>query len=129
MFQPVVVAARALPRGTLLTPGDIELAEQDTGTLSYGYLLHPDHVTGNRVRRALAAGEVINPGLLETPNLVQRGQRVTLEARNGGLTVRMAGVAKADGIKGQVIEVENLRTKRIVQAVVRSAKSVEVLLQ
>jgi flagella basal body P-ring formation protein FlgA len=100
----------------------------DTGRMDYGYLVEVSDAVGQRLRRPLAAGEPIAPGNLEIPPMVKRGQRVTLEAQTGGLTVRMAGVAKADGIKGQIIEVENLNSGRDVQAVVRSAKSVEVLL-
>ena len=51
------------------------------------------------------------------------------EALAGGLTVRMAGVARADGALGDTIQVESGTSGRVVQAVVRSAKSVEVLLR
>nr|MDJ0927308.1 flagellar basal body P-ring formation chaperone FlgA [Gammaproteobacteria bacterium] len=129
VFQPVVIATRALPRDSLLTGDDISLAEADIGGLDYGFLSDPANAIGHRLRRPLAAGDVLTPANLETPALIQRGQRVTLEARSGGLTVRMAGVAKADGIRGQIIEVENLGSGRDVQAIVRSAKAVEVLLQ
>ena len=128
IFQQVLVAAHALPRDSLLTADDISLTEMDTGRMDYGYLVEASDAVGQRLRRPLAAGEPIAPGNLEIPPMVKRGQRVTLEAQTGGLTVRMAGVAKADGIKGQIIEVENLNSGRDVQAVVRSAKSVEVLL-
>ncbi|HHQ14634.1 MAG TPA: flagella basal body P-ring formation protein FlgA, partial [Chromatiales bacterium] len=37
--------------------------------------------------------------------------------------------AQSDGIRGQVIDVKNLNSRRTVQAIVRSAQSVEVLLQ
>ena len=129
VFQPVLVAARALPRDSYLAAEDIEIREADTGRLDYGYLVRLDDAVGQRLRRPLSAGEPITPGNLETPAMVLRGQQVVLEARSGGLTVRMAGVAQADGIRGQVIPVENLRSGRRVQAVVRSAKSVEVLLR
>ncbi len=129
VYRPVVVAARALPRDSLLTADDISLAERDLGRLDYGYLGRPEDAVGQRLRRPLAAGEPVTPGNLETPPLVRRGQRVTLEARSSGLTVRMAGMALGEGIRGQVIGVKNLSSGRAVQAIVRSAQSVEVLLQ
>jgi flagella basal body P-ring formation protein FlgA len=60
---------------------------------------------------------------------VRRGQDVQVEAQAGGLQVHMAGVARGDGALGDIIEVENGASGRVVQAVVRSAKSVEVLLR
>ena len=128
-FQQVLVASRALPRGTVLTPGDISLAEEDISSLGYGYLAAPEHAVGHRLRRALNTGDVMTPNMLEVPALVRRGQRLTLEAKSGGLTVRMAGIAKSDGVRGQIIDVENLTSKRLVQAIVRSPQFAEVLLQ
>ncbi|MFQ5635108.1 MAG: flagellar basal body P-ring formation chaperone FlgA, partial [Gammaproteobacteria bacterium] len=80
-------------------------------------------------RRDVRAGKPVTPGMLETPALVKRGQQVTLEARSGGMVVRMAGVAKADGIKGEVIAVENSNSQRVVHAVVRTSRTAEVLLR
>lgn len=129
VFESVVIANRALPRDGLLTAADVSLAERDTGALDYGYLSAVDDAVGQRLRRPLAAGEAIAPGALEMPHLVRRGQQVTLHARSGGMQIRMAGVAQANGIKGQVIAVQNLSSGREVEGIVRSAKSVEVLLQ
>lgn len=128
VFQEVVVAARPLARGAILAEGDIILAERDTTALARGYLLRPEHAIGHRIRRALSPGKPLTPAVLESPPLVRRGQMVNLEARSGGLSVRMRGIAKSDGILGEVIDVENKTTSRRVQAIVRSRKSVEVLL-
>jgi flagella basal body P-ring formation protein FlgA len=74
------------------------------------------------------AGKPLTPSILESPTLIRRGQIVNLEARSGGLTVKMTGIAKSEGILGQIIDVENKATSRRVQAIVRSRKSAEVLL-
>ena len=129
LFQPVLVATRALARDSVLQKEDFVLQDRDTGRLSYGYLGRVDDIVGQRLRKALAPGEVLTPNNLKTPPLVRRGQQVTLEARGRGLTVRMAGVAGDDGVRGEVITVKNLRSGEEVQGIVRSAKSVEVLLQ
>ncbi len=129
LFRTVVVAERSLARDSLLTAGDISLAQRDVGVLDYGYLTASDQAIGNRLRRGVDAGEALTPGNLEIPALVKRGQRVTLTAQSGGVSVRMAGIAQADGTRGEVIKVENLNSGRLIQAIVRSAQSVEVLLQ
>ena len=129
VYQSVVVAARPLQRGSVLAEGDVLLAEQDTSSLPYGYLLNADNAVGSRLRRDVLAGKPVLPAMLETPEMIKRGQQVTLEARSGAMVVRMAGLAKSDGVMGQVIPVENIRTHRVVHAVVRSGRTVEVLLQ
>ena len=128
IFRQVIVASRPLTRGSILAPGDIILAEFDTSLLPRGYIVANEHAVGARLRRAIKSGDPITPGLLETPALIHRGQRVSLQARSGALTVRMTGIAKSDGILGQVIEFENQSSKRPVQAIVRSSQSAEILM-
>jgi flagella basal body P-ring formation protein FlgA len=129
IFRQVIVATRPLTRGSILASDDIILAESDTGLLPRGYIVATEHAVGQKLRRAIKAGDPITPGLLETPTMIRRGQKVSLEARSGGLSVRMAGIAKSDGILGQVIEFENQSSKRPVQAIVRSPQSAEILLK
>jgi flagella basal body P-ring formation protein FlgA len=84
---------------------------------------------GRRLRRPTDEGEAVTTSLLAAATLVRRGQEVQVEAGISGLQVRMAGVARGDGALGDIIEVENGTSGRVIQAVVRSAKSVEVLLR
>ncbi len=129
VYRQVVVAARPLARGTVLAADDIMLAEQGGDTLGFGYLPDPEHALGHELRRPVAAGKVLTPQMLTAPTLIRRGQRVSLQAGAQGVSVRMSGIARSDGILGQVIDVENANSGRLVQAVVRSAKSAEVLLE
>jgi len=129
IFRQIIVAARPLARGSILTANDIMLAESDTSRLARGYLAANEQAIGHKLRRATKTGDAITPGLLATPAMIRRGQRVSLQARSGALTVRVAGIAKSDGILGQVIEFENQSSKRPVQAIIRSPQSAEILLQ
>jgi flagella basal body P-ring formation protein FlgA len=45
------------------------------------------------------------------------------------MRVRMAGTALADGAEGQRITVRNLSSSREVEGVVRSAQTVEIMLE
>ena len=129
IFRQVIVATRPLTRGSILAPDDIILAEADTSLLPRGYIVASEHAIGHELRRNVQSGDPITPGLLDTPAMIKRGQKVSLEARSGGLSVRMPGIAKSDGILGQVIEFENQSSKRSVQAIVRSPQSAEILLR
>ena len=127
--RPVVVASRALARDTVLAPGDVRLANSPLGAAPPGALHEANLVVGRRLRRPADDGQALTTGLLAAPTLVRRGQEVQVAARAGGLQVRMAGVARGDGALGDTIEVESGTSGRVVQAVVRSAKLVEVLLR
>jgi flagella basal body P-ring formation protein FlgA len=127
--RSVVVAARSLTRDTILAPDDVRVAKLGPGISSHGSLSDPARVIGQRLRRSLEAGAPVSAALLEAPLIVRRGQQVTLEALSGNFAVRVSGVARTDGALGQLIEVENGSSGKTVQAVVRSERTVEVLLR
>ena len=115
IFEKVVVLTRSLARGERLTPDMLALRERNTATLQYGYFRTPREVAGRIARRALAAGTVLTPGNVAAPVLVKRGERVTLVATRGAVSVRMQGEALRDGSLGDRVQVRNLRSKRVVE--------------
>jgi len=118
LYQDVVVLARALPRGTLLTLPDVRLEERDIGTLLSGYMTDPNEAVGMQAKRSLTAGFALNSNVIALPKLIRRGQQVTLLARGNGIEVRSEGKALSDGAKGERVSVKNLSSNRIVQGIV-----------
>lgn len=128
VMTDVLVAARPLTRGHVLTPEDVRTERRNVSKLRRGYLESLEAMTGQRLRSPVLAGAVLIPSVLEADQLVRRGQTVTLIANAGGITVNMSGTALADGGLNQRIRVENKKSGRIVEGLVRSAEHVEVLL-
>lgn len=116
----VVVLAHAQPRGTVLAASQLRLESHDVGGLSAGYLIDLDEARDMVLRRALQAGAVLTPQMVEPPRLVRRGQRVQLLAENESVAVRVEGEALADGARGDHIRVRNLSSQRVVEGVVLS---------
>lgn len=127
--RSVVVAARSLARDTVLAPGDIRLADSVAGSVPSGTLHDPVNVVGRRLKRPVNEGQALTAGLLAAATVIQRGQDVSVEARSGALEVRMAGVARENGALGDIIDVESKTSGRVVQGIVRSPQTVEVLLR
>lgn len=125
----VLVTRRPLARDTVLTEADVVLAERDAGVLPQGYLTDPAAAAGRRLRRALPAGAVVLPSMLDSVPVIARGQTVTLEAEADGVRIRMAGEALADGGIGERLRVRNMSSERVVEGIVRSGEVVEVPLK
>ena len=121
----VLVSRRALDRDMELTTVDFQLENRRVpGPLS-GYVTDPATLAGQRLRRPLAGGEPLTVDALAPAFLIHRGQQVVLLARAGGIEVRMAGVALADGRASESIRVQNVSSQRIVEGIVRSDSIVE----
>lgn len=115
LYRPVAVATRHLQRGDEVSAGDIEMVSTNTGALRQGYLGHAEAVIGQQLRRPLAEGEHFRSSILEHPLAVHRGDKVSLEARSGGIAVSTRGTAMGNGRVGEQIRVKNDRSERVIQ--------------
>lgn len=127
-FAQVLVLNRAVQRGETIEADMLSLQQRDLARLPYGYITNTAQAVGQQSKRHLMPGAAIKPQDLAARKMVRRGQQVTLVGRINGLEIRMSGKALADGQLQQRIRVENLSSRKIVEAVVRSAQEVEVLL-
>lgn len=116
LYQQVVVAARAISGREVLTAEDIRLERADTGRLAAGYITDSNEAIGLQSRRLIMQGAVITGQLLEKPVLIARGSTVTVVARVGDIEVTASGQALQDGVKDQLIRVQNTNSRRIITA-------------
>lgn len=126
VIEEVLVSAVPLSRGTIVSRDDLRFDTRDTARLTTGYITDLTDVVGKRLKRSVRAGMPLNPQLLELPEAIKRGERVSILARGGGLEVRMEGKALEDGAPGQVIRVRNLSSERVIEAEVTGPGIVEV---
>lgn len=77
-------------------------------------------------KRDLAAGEVLTASAVTKQVLVTRGQPVRMLLDNNGIRIAAQGVARANGSKGDTIEVTNSSSGAKVQAVVMDRQTVSV---
>jgi flagella basal body P-ring formation protein FlgA len=126
VFESVVVANRPLSRGESLDASDVELVREDLTRLSSGFYSQIEDVVGMEVRRPVRAGTVLGRGMVKAPILIHRGEKVSITASTGTVTVRMEGKALASGAKGDVITVMNLSSKHKIEATVAAPGVVKV---
>lgn len=96
---------RALPRGHILSPGD--LSDPVAGT----------RLAGLRLVRAVRRGVVLSAADLAPPLLIRRNARVVITWRRGALTLSDHGRALGDAALGEVVSVLNLSSRRTVEGV------------
>jgi len=126
VFRDVVVAAELLARGSDLTSADVRIASVDLAELPHGYITDISDATGQILKRRLLPGAALTPAMLELPNIIKRGQRVTILVRTGRMEVRMAGKALDHGAVGKRIGVINLSSKQKLEGVVNASGEVMV---
>jgi flagella basal body P-ring formation protein FlgA len=120
-----MLARRAMPRGSLLSPADFESRITTVVGPATQYVVQLDADAPLRLRLPLAAGAALTTSVIEQSPTVRRGQSVTLLARTDGLEIRVAAIAMTDGKTSERISVQNQSSHQVVQAIVRNANLVE----
>lgn len=126
IYKKVLVAARTLQKGDVLTDADIKLAVHDISGLSYGYFEDKKTGTGMKIKRRALAGAVLTPSMLKKPRIISRGQKIAIMAQSGRMAVRMMGKALDNGAIGDRIKVMNIKSRQKLEGIVTSSAEVQV---
>lgn len=126
VMAAVVVSARPLAKGAVVTADDLKSIATDLGRQPAGVYTDPAQAIGQIVRIPVAAGTTLGRQHLAAPNRVQRGTPVTVVAGQGGIAVRSTAEALQDGAVGERIRVRNPLTKKVIYGVVTEAGWVAV---
>jgi len=98
----------------------------DVPSLTHDFVLDLEEAIGKQVLRPLPPRQPIRKIMLDHPPLIQKGDRVMIEVRSGGLLAQTVGLAKAAGKAGETIPVKNQKSGREVLGTVMAAGLVEV---
>jgi flagella basal body P-ring formation protein FlgA len=125
-YRSIVVVNAALARGAQLSADQLSLSKRDVSHYPNGYFTDVEAVNGLVARRALAVDTVLTPQHVEPPRLVLRGEHVRISGGKSAIQVFAVGEALADGRAGERVRVKNLRSERIIEALVVGRGVVEV---
>ncbi len=75
-------------------------------------------LVGKVVRFPVRQGAVVHTGDLTSPLVVKRAETVKVTWSNGNLAVSMSGLATKDAARGDLIQVQNPSSKKLIDAVI-----------
>lgn len=127
-FASVVVAASSIPMGSQLTAQQVTLEEQDVSLLHRGYFQEIQAVSGFVTKRPIPAGQVLTPQVIDPAKLVSKGENVAIVAEGAGITIRAYGVSLMDGAMGQLIQVRNTKSNKVVEGRITAPGQIRVSL-
>ncbi|GJD50381.1 hypothetical protein OPKNFCMD_3120 [Methylobacterium crusticola] len=114
----VAVLTRALARGEALGPADVAVERRPREGVPADASGDPSGLVGQVAQRALPAGQPLRGGDLVRPDLVARGETVTIVYETPGIALSLRGQAKEGGPLGAVVAVVNPTSKKVIQATV-----------
>ncbi|MDJ1158452.1 flagellar basal body P-ring formation chaperone FlgA [Chelatococcus sp. SYSU_G07232] len=111
----VAVANRSFQRGDVLQASDISFERRTRDGLPSDVLTEVGAIAGQVVKRSLAVGTVMRAGDVHRPEIVTRGDVVTVIYESRGLSLSLRGRAVEGGALGDTVTVQNIQSKRTLQ--------------
>ncbi|WP_372019891.1 flagellar basal body P-ring formation chaperone FlgA [Tistrella mobilis] len=122
----VPVLRERLARGAIIGPGDIDLIEVERRRLTNQQVTDPNQLIGQALRRPGYPGRPLMARDVGTPQLIRKGEMVTMIFRRGGLVLTAQGQALDDGGEGETVRVLNPRSRNTVYGRVAPDGTLEV---
>jgi flagella basal body P-ring formation protein FlgA len=112
----VLVWARSISTGEVVQPQDLVWGKAALAPADAPH--DPDAVVGLAARHALREGAAISARDVSAPQVIKANDTVTLTFDSEGVSLSLQAKAMTAGAVGETINVQNVTSKKIVQAVV-----------
>lgn len=122
----VVVALKSLPAGSIIHAGDVALKSMTSVNEGAQPFYSLEDVVGHETTWSVPAGTILGRSGIRRPQVIRKGDAVTLYARSAGLRVRTTVRAREDGSVGDLITVEALGNREPFYARVTGVQEAEV---
>lgn len=124
--QDAVVMVRTMSRGDVVGDRDVAIERRAKSELPADAVRDVSAAIGMAVQQPLRPGQAIRSTDLARPQLVKRGEPVVLVYEVPGITLTARGKAEETGSLGDTVNVLNVQSKRVIQAVVSGPGQVTV---
>jgi flagella basal body P-ring formation protein FlgA len=126
VFEEVVVTSQPLAFRDMIKSTDIRLERRDISTLHARPFFRIEEVVGQQAGRPIPANETLTQRNLERPPVVRRGNPVVLVYETSGLRAETPGIAEENGRPGEMIQVKNTASSKLLRGLVLDGRMVRV---
>lgn len=124
ILTPALVAARNLTKGNVISPDDLATVYIDENTNLTTAVSDPNILVGSRLKRDVRQGDQIRSNGF---CVVCKNDKVNIVARSHGLSLKTSGIALQEGNINESIQVRNLKSEKVISAVVTAPGEVQVI--
>jgi flagellar basal body P-ring formation protein FlgA len=117
-LREVAVLTRTLNRGEPIKEGDVTLERRPREAVAGDAQGSATAILGEVAQNTLTAGTVLRVADTAPPELVARGESVTIVYETPSISLSMRGLSNDSGRLGAVVNVVNVASKKILQATV-----------
>jgi flagella basal body P-ring formation protein FlgA len=126
MHAQAVLARRDVPRGAVISPDMVEVARVLVDSPPSELYGGTEEVVGGVAERNIQSGKVVRKSLIGRAMDVKAGDLVVIVAKSDAVQLTVRGIARKEGVIGEMIPVVNLRSNKRLFAKIVEAGTVRV---
>ena len=116
VLRDIVVAARTIRSGAILTEQDIRLAKKWVRRNMPDALSSLEDAIGKRITAPAGPGTELSAARLKDAPLVRKGKMVRVQFDNGSLRITTVGIPEEDGTAGSMVRIRNVTSNKVIYA-------------
>jgi len=126
VFKDVVMMKHPINRGVVISEKDLLLKKIPRSKIFTDFYSYKNDIVGLVTTMPVRAEQIISSRLVNTANLVFKGQAVILQAKSGGINITSRGKALNSAQRGELVRVQNKDSGRIVEGIAIGSGKVEI---
>ena len=126
LLSTVWVPAKNIAKGELITEDKLGKVTIRQSKLKPFMVTDKEKLLGQEAQKSLKEGKIINENDISAPLLVKRNDIVIAVYRTDRMQITTKAVAQQDGAYGDRIELQNLKTRKVLTGVVQDASTVVI---
>lgn len=125
----IPVLAANYKNGDVINEHDIKMMQVRQDQINQNVALSADDLIGMTPRRSLTSDKPVRMADLERPQIVKKGELITMVLKNGPMTLTAKGKALDNGAKGDLIRVLNTESNRTIEAEIIAPQRAAITLE
>ncbi len=116
VLMNVVVSTKSLHRNVRINRDDVKLVKRWFDRSPSSIISNPDTVVGMKLRTNVKPNAEITGNMVKSIPMVKRGKPVRIVFENGSMRITTIGMSEQDGMRGELIKVRNVSSKKVIYA-------------
>lgn len=126
IFDHVVVSSRPLAHHELIADEDVRLERREITSVSPRPLTAIWDAVRKLATRAIEVNEILTPSMVDLPRVMRRGSSIIMVYETNQLRVETPGQAEEGGRVGDIIQVKNGSSGKLLRGVILDSRTVRV---
>ena len=122
----IPVVGKRMRRGDIVKQHHVTWASMRESSVRRDTILHEEDLVGMAAKRILKEHNPIRLSDVQRPVLVRKNGLVTIHLASRSMKLTAQGQAMQDGSEGEIVQVKNIQSKKVIEAVVTNAGKVRV---